>query len=117
MENNELPNVGTILYSSWGYDQTNIDFYKIVKASGKSVWIVPMKKNVNSAGWNDAEYVTPDSPIEFQEFRDYQTGERKIVPIVPERKLWNTKFGGVKLTSFSGAYLWDGKQKLQTHTH
>jgi hypothetical protein len=116
MENNELPQVGTILYSSWGYDQTNIDFYKIVKASGKSVWIVPMTKSQNSA-WQDAEYVMPDSVVEFQQFRDYETGEIKIVPIVPDRKLWNTKFEGVKLTSFSGAYLWDGKQKLQTHGH
>lgn len=31
--------VGDILCNSWGYDQTNVDFYQIVKTSGKSVWI------------------------------------------------------------------------------
>jgi hypothetical protein len=28
---------GMILYNSWGYDQTNIDFYQIVKSKEKSV--------------------------------------------------------------------------------
>jgi len=33
---------GAILYSSWGYDQTNIDFYYVTRATAKSCWIVPM---------------------------------------------------------------------------
>jgi hypothetical protein len=34
--------VGTIFYASWGYDQTNVDFYKVVEVSksGKSVKIM-----------------------------------------------------------------------------
>lgn len=31
--------VGDILYDSWGYEQTNVSFYQIVKVSDKSVWI------------------------------------------------------------------------------
>lgn len=31
--------VGDILYSSWGYEQTNVDFYQIVRTSDKSVWV------------------------------------------------------------------------------
>lgn len=31
--------VGDILYDSWGYEQTNIDFYQVVKTSDKSVWL------------------------------------------------------------------------------
>lgn len=33
--------VGDIFYSSWGYDQTNIDFYKVLEItkSGKSARI------------------------------------------------------------------------------
>ena len=30
-ENQENYKVGDILYSAWGYDQTNVDFYQIVK--------------------------------------------------------------------------------------
>ncbi len=31
----DRPATGTILYSSWGYDQTNIDWFQVVKHSGK----------------------------------------------------------------------------------
>lgn len=34
--------VGDILYDSWGYDQTNIDFYQVTRTSPKSVWIRPI---------------------------------------------------------------------------
>jgi hypothetical protein len=29
--------VGTILYYSWGYDQTNIEFFQVIRNTGKSV--------------------------------------------------------------------------------
>lgn len=31
--------VGDILYSSWGYDQTNIDFYQVVKVTAKTITV------------------------------------------------------------------------------
>ena len=31
--------VGDIIYNSWGYDQTNIDFYQIVQVKTKSIMI------------------------------------------------------------------------------
>lgn len=34
--------VGDIMYDSWGYEQTNIDFYQVVKTSDKSVWLRPI---------------------------------------------------------------------------
>jgi hypothetical protein len=34
--------VGTMLVNSWGYDQTNIDFYQIVRRTDRSVWIRPI---------------------------------------------------------------------------
>ncbi len=34
----EAPKVGDIWDSSWGYDETNVDFYKVVKVSEFSVW-------------------------------------------------------------------------------
>ena len=35
---------GDIFYSSWGYDQTNIDYYKVTKLIGKaSVELVPIE--------------------------------------------------------------------------
>ena len=42
------PEVGDVLVSSWGYDQTNVDFWRVVglTASGKSVRIVPAGQRV-----------------------------------------------------------------------
>ena len=37
-----LPEVGTILKASWGYDQTNIDFYQVQAASGRMLTLVPL---------------------------------------------------------------------------
>jgi len=35
-------NVGDILYDTWGYDQTNVDFYQVVAVGEKSVKIRPI---------------------------------------------------------------------------
>lgn len=35
--------VGDILYSSWGYDQTNVDFYQIVEVMAKSIELRKIK--------------------------------------------------------------------------
>ena len=32
-----MPKVGDLFYSSWGYEQTNIDFYQVTKVLGKSI--------------------------------------------------------------------------------
>jgi hypothetical protein len=34
--------VGAILDSSWGYDQTNIDFYRVEKRTNDTVWLLPL---------------------------------------------------------------------------
>lgn len=36
--------VGTVLVSSWGYDQTNVDFYVVTKVGPKSATIAPCGK-------------------------------------------------------------------------
>lgn len=32
-----MPKVGDLFYSSWGYDQTNIDFYQVTAVKGKMI--------------------------------------------------------------------------------
>jgi hypothetical protein len=36
--------VGDMFSSHWGYDQTNVDFYMVVKVTGKSAWLASMDK-------------------------------------------------------------------------
>ena len=45
--------VGDIFYNSWGYDQTNIDWYQVVSLtkSGKSVKIRPIAGKIKESGF------------------------------------------------------------------
>ena len=51
---------GDILYNSWGYDQTNVDFYQVVRCTKSSVFIRQIKREfASSAGCDMAAYVIP----------------------------------------------------------
>jgi len=44
--------VGQLLYDSWGYDQTNIDFYQVIEVKNKSVVLQRIKgKMIPSEGY------------------------------------------------------------------
>lgn len=42
--------VGDILYSSWGYDQTNVEFYQVVEVKGKTVNVREIAQNRMETG-------------------------------------------------------------------
>ena len=82
--------VGDIFVSSWGYDQTNVDFYQVVKLVGKStIELLPIQsKCIEHEHMYWRELPIPD------EFTS-ETPFRKRVPKDFE------KFGYIKLNSFS----------------
>lgn len=41
---------GAIVYSSWGYEQTNIDFYKITKRTASTVTLQPIGQKREATG-------------------------------------------------------------------
>jgi hypothetical protein len=43
--------VGQIISNSWGYDQTNVDFYQIVKTSAKFVWLRKLAQTTTEEGF------------------------------------------------------------------
>ncbi len=90
----DRPAVGDIAYSSWGYDQTNIDYYQVVKVSAASVWLRPVAAQRTETGW--ATGTTEPLPGQFTGpafRRKLQTGYSR----------W-----GVTITSYAGAWPWDG---------
>lgn len=96
--------IGDILYSSWGYDQTNIDFYQVISvtASRKSIFIRPIASERTPTG--DMQGNAMPVPDEF-------TG--------PELKKKVSPGGGrhreyVNLNSFASAWKWDGNPKSYT---
>ncbi|EJC3740827.1 MULTISPECIES: hypothetical protein [Enterococcus] len=44
MKANTPYKVGDIFYSSWGYEQTNVTFWQIIKLTEKTAWFRPIKK-------------------------------------------------------------------------
>lgn len=90
--------VGDILYSSWGYDQTNIDFYQVVALKGvSSVAIQKIGKRV-AREERGMDYVVAAPG----------TGTGKVVT----KRV--SEGNSVRLTSYSSAYPWDGKPKYET---
>ncbi|TBR80925.1 hypothetical protein DU472_04510 [Campylobacter novaezeelandiae] len=43
--------VGDILYSNWGYEQTNVEFYQVVATTEKAIWLANIKEKIKMSGW------------------------------------------------------------------
>jgi len=86
---------GAILYSSWGYDQTNIDFYEILERNNDFVIIQEIGQVRDHDSMGDSGTCMPNKEIKIGEpFR------KKI-----------TKNASINLESYKGCWLWDGKPK------
>jgi hypothetical protein len=58
LENNPYC-VGDVMYDSWGYDQTNIDFYQVIEVKNKSVVLQPINgKMIPSEGYSSMAGLT-----------------------------------------------------------
>lgn len=95
---------GDIFVSSWGYDQTNYDFYRVekVSASGKTVTLIRLENEMleYSSKYMSSK-VIPGKKTRGKPFR---------------RRLFDNGFGpGVKIESYAYARLWDGGVRTATH--
>jgi hypothetical protein len=43
--------VGDVVYNSWGYDQTNVDYYQVVKATDHYVWLRKTAADTTETGF------------------------------------------------------------------
>jgi len=113
--------IGKFFVSSWGYDQTNIDFYKVVGATAKRVRL--QKWSARRDGHQrlipgEGPYTTRHRPY------DYETGMPdgdEVVTVAEIRvKKFDSGYQGrpwINLTSYSGAGLWDGAPASDTYTY
>jgi hypothetical protein len=95
--------VGDFFYSSWGYDQTNVDFYEVVAVtpSGKSVKVREVSQHTASDNGPSTRVV----PIAGA-FRD-EGPQLKRLRFYSDRPSFF-------VASYADAYLWDGAPKYQT---
>lgn len=95
---------GDILYSSWGYDQTNIDFYAVTQICGKKKVIIVKvgSKVVETNTYEDK--VVPDTSV---------VGD-VMSKMVNQFDFHITDADYVRINDCQTATKWDGKPLAQT---
>lgn len=117
--------VGEIIYNSWGYDQTNIDWYVIVKRTDHFVWLQPIAgHSIPSDGVAPmAGYTEPELPVRqilTREVRDYgeydeAIGHRPVtLKTVPVEPTMRKAEGKSVLFKHGCGCVWDGKPKYES---
>ena len=92
--------VGDILYASWGYEQTNIDFYQVTDLVGlRSVKVRKIGATSEATGYMSANVTAIKDAF------------------IDEAKTKLVRNGYVKMDSSRYAYKWDGKPKGTTSYH
>lgn len=95
---------GNILVSEWGWEQTNVSFYKVLKVTPKSFKLVKLGKstvydNQCMTGVNlpliDEEV---DKPFIRRSQNKYTTGRQTV-----------------NISDYESAWLWNGKEVGSTH--
>lgn len=93
--------VGDIFYSYWGYDQTNSEFYEVVRKSGQYVTVREICADYEETGWyqrrktpRPGEYVEDSFEIE-----DNARGKRCRV----------NEYGNIAINKVVHAWKWDGR--------
>lgn len=86
-------NVGDILDSLWGYEQTNVDFYQVIAKTAKTITIQKIRQNREDTGW--LQGICTPRPNDFA---------KDSIPLTR-----HVSSNYINLESYSGASLWDGK--------
>jgi len=109
--------IGDILYCSWGYDQTQVDYFKVKEILGKTkIKIVGLGTSLTDDGYHDK--ATPSDEIGNSWTRKQYYCEidkkwkTKNIELVKFAKSNNS----VKISSFAYAYKWDGQAKYSTNS-
>ena len=102
--------IGKIFYSSWGYEQTNVDFYKVIEVSksGKTITLQKIGSQIVAINGFCSEEVVPneeriiDQPLTNRRINTYPNGN--IYVNVSERsdyKIYATEWKGQPITQTS----------------
>jgi hypothetical protein len=89
--------VGDVVYNSWGYEQTNIDWYEVTEVLAKSVRLRPIARN-----YRETQYLAGVS----QPIRGDYTGPAFLKTV--------SKWGTLSF-EHGAAAKWDGKAKSESH--
>ena len=98
------PQVNDILHASWGYDQTNATFYKVLKVTAARLVVQELHNIETSTGFMHGRAV-PDL-------------NRPARPPMTKGFKPSDWYGySVRVSSYSTAFPWDGQPCDVSHTH
>lgn len=98
--------VGDILHTSWGYDQTNATFYQVVAVNGKTqVTLSQIGKRLSDDGTGAVP--VPEKHYTYPEWHS-RSGRRDLF----RRKVHDGD--GVSSNSYMWAGRWDGRPKFDS---
>lgn len=96
--------VGDLFYSSWGYDQTNVDFYQATAVSGKAIVLREVENKVISHSSGSEKVVAVPNKFIGDAMKKIPSMGHDNEPLI-------------RLNSFSSARKWDGKPQYQTDAY
>lgn len=82
---------GEILVSKWGYDQTNVTFYKVIRCTDKTVWVREIRSHERETGASTLRgQATPDTSQWAGEImRRKNWGDRIYITPCTTARPWN----------------------------
>lgn len=84
--------VGDIMVSTWGHEQTNVDFYQVVKTTDKSVYVREIKADKTFTSDMTGKAVAIKDSFKSDEINRFKCGQDNRI----------------KLSSYAHARQWDG---------
>lgn len=102
--------VGDIFFTSWGYDQTNVEFYKVVRCTDKTVWVQETGQVRSDHKYDYWKTSSNGEPL-VRELRDWNSNElvKETAPIT-QHKIQYAGEGkpAIKINSVAYGWFWDG---------
>jgi len=96
---------GNYLYTSWGYDQTNIEYFKILKIIGKNYFIIQ----------EVSQYNNPDEETQMTYYNVLPTDN--FIKMPQKAYISNEGYASICETGYKrGLYIWDKKSKYKTNS-
>lgn len=92
---------GDIFYTSWGYEQTNVEFYQVIRATEKTVWIREIH-GTTSGGWSGHTEPAKDSFVSDKVLR---------------RKIKGGESPFFSVNEVADAWPYDGQPLYYSHYH
>lgn len=93
--NKEKIQIGDIYYSTWGYDQTNVDFYQVTAKKGCFIWLRELAQERTGTHLDQGTA----KPIKNRFLPDTEI----------KKKVSSSEGGYISLNSYSSAFPWDGR--------